>query len=97
MGAENRTKRGETRGPRAIEGSASMRLAHVTREVIEELGHRDRLVFVGRAAAAVLASERDALKDNAQERWLLIGAGLVLLGLVLGFVIKARPRRSAWT
>ena len=44
-----------------------------------------------------LAGERDALKDNAQERWLLIGAGLVLLGLVLGIVIKARPRRSAWT
>jgi len=47
--------------PNAIQGSASLRLAHVTREVIEELGHRDRLVFVGRAAAAVLASERDAI------------------------------------
>lgn len=47
--------------PSAIEGSASLELAHVTREVIEELGHRDRLVFVGRAAAAVLASERDAI------------------------------------
>lgn len=44
-----------------------------------------------------LVSERDALKDNVQERWLLIGAGLVLLGLVLGIVIKARPRRSAWS
>jgi len=34
--------------------------------------------------------------DNLQERWLLIGGGLVLLGLILGASIKARPRRSAW-
>ncbi len=44
-----------------------------------------------------LVRERDTLKDNVQQRWLLIGAGLVLLGLALGFVIKARPRRSAWS
>lgn len=37
-----------------------------------------------------------ALEDNVQERWLLIGGGLVLAGLILGFAIKARPRRSAW-
>ncbi len=37
------------------------------------------------------------LEENVQERWLLIGAGLVLLGLVLGIAIKARPRRSAWS
>ena len=37
-----------------------------------------------------------ALEDNVQERWLLIGGGLVLAGLVLGAAIKARPRRSAW-
>lgn len=36
------------------------------------------------------------LEDNVQERWLLIGGGLVLLGLILGVAIKARPRRSAW-
>jgi cytidylate kinase len=47
--------------PNAIDGPATLRLAHVTREVIEELGRRDRLVFVGRAAAAVLASERNAI------------------------------------
>ena len=44
-----------------------------------------------------LVAQRDALQDNVQQRWLLIGAGLVLLGLVLGLIIKARPRRSAWT
>ncbi len=44
-----------------------------------------------------LAEERDALRSNAQQRWLLTGAGLVLLGLLLGVLIKARPRSSAWT
>jgi cytidylate kinase len=47
--------------PSAIDEPATVKLAHVTREVIEELGRRDRLVFVGRAAAAVLASERNAI------------------------------------
>jgi cytidylate kinase len=47
--------------PSAIEGPEALKLAHITREVIEELGHRQRLIFVGRAAAAVLASERDAI------------------------------------
>jgi len=37
-----------------------------------------------------------ALEDNVQERWLLIGGGLVFAGLILGAAIKARPRRSAW-
>ncbi|MGI9324144.1 MAG: TIGR04211 family SH3 domain-containing protein [Pseudomonadales bacterium] len=44
-----------------------------------------------------LADERDALRSNAQQRWLLTGGGLALLGLLLGVLIKARPRRSAWT
>lgn len=47
--------------PNAIDGPATVKLAHVTREVIEELGRQDRLVFVGRAAAAVLTSERDVI------------------------------------
>ena len=44
-----------------------------------------------------LADERDELRSNAQQRWLLTGGGLALLGLLLGVLIKARPRRSAWT
>lgn len=47
--------------PFAIEEPDSVKLAHVTRELIEELGHRHRIVMVGRAAAAVLARERDVL------------------------------------
>ena len=41
--------------------------------------------------------ELDSLRDNARQRWLMIGGGLVLLGLILGVVIKSRPRRSAWS
>ncbi len=36
------------------------------------------------------------LEDNAQQQWLMIGGGLVLVGLILGVIIKSRPRRSAW-
>lgn len=43
-----------------------------------------------------LLVERDQLAENAQERWMLIGAGLVFGGLLLGLLLKARPRRSAW-
>ncbi len=44
-----------------------------------------------------LVEERDQLRSNAQQRWLMIGGGLVLVGLLLGAVLKSRPRRSAWT
>lgn len=44
-----------------------------------------------------LLLETQQLRDNVQQRWLLIGAGLVLTGLLLGVIIKSRPRRSAWT
>ena len=47
--------------PSAIESPATTTLAHVTREVIEEFGRRDRVVLVGRAAAVVLESKRDAI------------------------------------
>lgn len=39
----------------------ALRLAHLTRDLVTELGRRDRVVLVGRAAAAVLARERDAI------------------------------------
>ena len=44
-----------------------------------------------------LVSERNLIQDNLQQKWLLIGAGLVLGGLMLGVLIKARPRRSGWS
>ncbi len=50
-----------------------------------------------RAEVDELVATIAVIEDNAQERWLLIGGGLVLLGLVIGAAIKARPRRSAWS
>lgn len=47
--------------PDAIEEPDALRLAHLTRDLVAELGRRDRVVLVGRAAAAVLARERDAI------------------------------------
>jgi len=41
-------------------------------------------------------NEVSNLENNAQQRWLMIGGGLVLVGLILGVIIKSRPRRSAW-
>lgn len=47
--------------PSAIEEPEAVKLAHVTRAFIEEISRQNRVVMVGRAAAAVLASERDAI------------------------------------
>jgi SH3 domain protein len=44
-----------------------------------------------------LAAERDELKSSARQRWLLIGAGILLAGIAIGAILKARPRRSAWS
>ena len=44
-----------------------------------------------------IVKERQQLKDNVEQQWMLIGAGLVLAGLALGSVIKSRPRRSGWS
>jgi len=74
-------------------------IKQISAGAIEEHANNQRLGELNerlRAELESLVQERDALQDNIQERWLLIGAGLVLLGLFLGVVIKARPRRSAW-
>jgi SH3 domain protein len=68
----------------AIEtASANQRLTDLNARLREELNQ--------------LVEERDRLAANSQERWLMIGGGLVLLGLFLGMILKARPRRSAWS
>jgi SH3 domain protein len=43
-----------------------------------------------------LTEQTRQLQRNVQLRWLLFGGALVLVGLVLGVVIKARPKRSTW-
>ncbi|MCE2391684.1 MAG: cytidylate kinase-like family protein [Proteobacteria bacterium] len=45
----------------AVEPEQS-KLARITRDLIEELGRRDRLVLVGRAAAAVLARQEGVVR-----------------------------------
>jgi len=47
--------------PEAIEDPAELKLARITQQLVSELGRRNRLVMVGRAAAAVLAREEGAL------------------------------------
>ena len=44
-----------------------------------------------------LADAAEQLQANVERQWMLIGAGLVLVGLMLGVAVKARPRRSAWS
>jgi SH3 domain protein len=36
------------------------------------------------------------LERNETLRWMLAGGGLVLLGLLIGALIKSRPKRSSW-
>ena len=47
--------------PELIEDPAELKLARITQELVSELGRSDRIVMVGRAAAAVLAREENAL------------------------------------
>ena len=44
-----------------------------------------------------LAESHARLQDNTENQMLMIGAGLILLGLLAGVAIKARPQRSAWS
>lgn len=61
---------------------------------------RAELVAEQRRTEDELAAVRELnadLEDDRQIRWMLIGGGLVLIGLVLGVLIKSRPqRRDAW-
>ena len=36
-------------------------------------------------------------RQHVEQQWMLIGAGLLLVGLLLGVAIKSRPRRDAWS
>ena len=44
-----------------------------------------------------LSSMTRQLKDNLQREWLLYGGALVLIGLLLGVIIKARPRQTSYS
>jgi len=75
-------------------------IRRVSASAIETAAENRRLQELNgrlRAELDTLVEERDRLEAAAEQRWLMIGGGLVLAGLVLGLVIKSRPRRSAWT
>ena len=44
-----------------------------------------------------LSSQTRQLEDNVQREWLLYGGALVLMGLLLGVAIKARPRKTSYS
>ena len=82
---------------------AQAELAEVKRVsagALEEHARNEELVALNarlRAEVDDLVAETQTLRDNIQQRWMVIGAMLVLAGLVAGVVIKARPRRSGWS
>ena len=71
--------------------SASALEQHQQNEQLESLNARLR------AEVDDLIAANRQLEDNLQERWLMIGGGLVFAGLIAGFAIKSRPRRSGWS
>jgi SH3 domain protein len=44
-----------------------------------------------------LSSKARRLEENIQLQWLLYGGGLVLIGLLLGVALKARPRKTSYS
>ena len=44
-----------------------------------------------------IAEARNRLEDNAENEAILMGAAMILIGLIAGVVIKSRPQRSAWS
>lgn len=44
-----------------------------------------------------LSSKTRRLEKNAQLQWLLYGGALVLIGLVIGVVLKSRPRKTSFS
>ncbi|TNF91170.1 MAG: TIGR04211 family SH3 domain-containing protein [Gammaproteobacteria bacterium] len=74
-----------------IRGPAGASAASPDERRLMELNERLRHEFER------LAAERDELKSSARQRWLLIGAGIMLAGIAIGAILKARPRRSAWS
>jgi SH3 domain protein len=75
-------------------------IRRVSASAIETAAENRRLTELNtrlRAELDELVEERDRLEADAEQRGLMIGGGLVLLGLILGVILKSRPQRSAWT
>ena len=75
-------------------------LKQVSSGAIEEHARNQELVALNarlRAEVDDLIQESQRLERGTEQRWLMIGGGLVLGGLLAGVAIKARPRRSGWS
>jgi SH3 domain protein len=75
-------------------------LKAVSSGAIEEHARNQELVALNtrlRAEVDDLIEESQRLEQGSEQRWLLIGGGLVFGGLIAGFALKARPRRSGWS
>jgi SH3 domain protein len=75
-------------------------IKHVSAGSIEEHTRNQELTTLNarlRNEVDRLIEETQSQQNSLQQRWMLIGGGLVLGGLLAGFVIKARPRRSGWS
>jgi SH3 domain protein len=75
-------------------------LKQVSAGAMEEHARNQELTNLNarlRAEVDDLTEQSQRLENNTEQRWLLIGGGLVLGGLVAGVAIKARPRRSGWS
>ena len=75
-------------------------LKQVSSGAIEEHARNQELIALNtrlRAEVDDLIEESQQLEKGIEQKWLLIGGGLVLGGLLAGAAIKARPRRSGWS
>lgn len=88
--------------PREIEAPEQAGAAGRTTQAAQQQWEAERAELVARqrrtedelAALRVLNAD---LEDDRQLRWMLIGGALMLIGIVLGVLIKSRPqRRDAW-
>ena len=74
-------------------------LQAISSGAVAEHAENERLTAMNRrlrSEVQQLADQRDRLEARSEQQVLLYGAGLVILGLLLGVLIKARPRQSAW-
>ena len=75
-------------------------LKQISSDAIGEHTRNQELIALNtrlRAEVDDLIAESQRLEKGTEQRWLLIGGGLVLGGLIAGVAIKARPRRSGWS
>jgi SH3 domain protein len=68
----------------------------VSAEVVQQPTDSSAALPVGKETE-MLRQENQALKDRAKKDWFIAGAGVMLIGIVLGLLIsRLRLRRSSW-